>query len=172
MRGVTAATPGCGAVLIAQAITVEVSAAILAVITSSTGSGDICNGAPITLPASSGESYLWSTGEVTSAIEVTEADVYSVIVTSPNNCQSESLPLEVQEINFSTPTITPLGTTAFCSGEDVVLEASGGAAFTWSTGETASAISVANPGVYTVESLSGSCSVTSLPIEVTVFELP
>src|SRR5450759_3085919 len=48
--------------------------------------GIICNGATATLTASGGTSYIWSSGETTSAITKGTAGTYTVTVTHANGC--------------------------------------------------------------------------------------
>lgn len=169
---ISASTPGCSSVTLNNQLTVEVEAAPQVTITSNTGNGEVCNGQTIDLTASSGDSYLWNTGEVSPTITVGIANNYTVTVTYANGCESESVPFSVQEITVSTPTITALGNTSFCEGEDVVLEASGGTNYEWSTGATTPTIQVTTSGNYAVNSIEGSCQETSAPITITVYDLP
>jgi len=69
-----------------------------------------------------------------------------------------------------TATITPGGSTAFCSGGSVVLTASGGTGYLWSTSAATAAITALSSGSYTVTvtaangcSASKSQSVTAYP---------
>lgn len=80
---------------------------------------------PLVVTAATGfsnDEYLWSTGEMTSEIEITETGVYSITVTTPNGCVassefdviiSEPANIEVVEtVDFSDPnniTITVTG---------------------------------------------------------------
>lgn len=80
----------------------------------------------------------------------------------------------------TTPVLTAMGATTFCTGGSVVLRASGGTSgsYTWSNGATTDSIVVTTPGTYTVRSGAGSCvsaasnaavvSVTSKPLPVAV----
>lgn len=67
------------------------------------------------------------------------------------------------------PVITPSSYTAFCPGQSVVLSASAGNNYLWSTGATTKEITVTESGVYTVQE-NDVCGnpVSSDPVTVTV----
>lgn len=72
-----------------------------------------------------------------------------------------------------TPTITPSGTTTFCSGNSVTLSAPAGFSYLWSNGETTQNITVNQTGNYTVQTIAGGCtSAVSSPIAVYVISTP
>lgn len=58
---------------------------------SASGPVTFCEGGSVTLTASSGSSYLWSTGASTQSITVNTAGNYSVIVTDANGCSTSAL---------------------------------------------------------------------------------
>jgi gliding motility-associated-like protein len=66
-----------------------------------TSSGPItfCYGDNVTLSSSPGTKYVWSTGETTSSIYVTEAGNYSVKVVDNSGCRSESSSATVVTVN-------------------------------------------------------------------------
>ncbi len=68
---------------------------------SSTISGilNVCSGST-ELKASSGATYLWSTGEISQNIIVTAIGVYSVTVTDSFGCSSTALTKPVLNISF------------------------------------------------------------------------
>lgn len=68
-------------------------------------------------------------------------------------------------------TITPSGPTTFCDGGSVVLTASGGDSYAWSTTETTPGITVNTSGVYTVTVTNTTSGCTSTG-EVTVLVKP
>jgi hypothetical protein len=70
------------------------------------------------------------------------------------------------------PTITASGSTSFCQGGSVVLTSSSNIGNTWSNGSTSQSITVSNTGTYTVNVSNGNCSYTSLPISVSVNQVP
>ncbi len=76
-------------------------------------------------------------------------------------------------VQMPLPTITAGGATTFCAGGSVTLTASPGASYAWSNSETTQSINVTQSGNYTVTVLnSGGCSVTSIPVGVTVNPAP
>jgi hypothetical protein len=54
------------------------------------GPTTFCQGGTVTLTASGGTSYLWSTGAITSAISVTESGTYTVTVTDSYGCTAST----------------------------------------------------------------------------------
>ena len=74
----------------------------------------------------------------------------------------------------STPTITPSGSTSFCTGGSVTLTSSSGSGYLWSTGATTQDINVTNSGSYTVQITDavGCQSAASAATDVTVNALP
>ncbi|MDP1728245.1 MAG: T9SS type A sorting domain-containing protein [Bacteroidota bacterium] len=76
-------------------------------------------------------------------------------------------------VQLPLPIISAGGPTTFCAGGSVTLTASPGVSYTWSNSETTQSINVTQSGNYTVTVLnSGGCSVTSLPLSVTVNPTP
>ncbi|WP_421798407.1 ice-binding family protein [Haliscomenobacter sp.] len=106
-----------------------------------------CEGQSTQLCASGGTSYLWSTGETTSCINVNASGTYTVTVTNASGCFSSC---------SETITITPLpvclitGNDAICVGQSTQLCASGGTSYLWSTGASTSCIIVNAAGNYSV----------------------
>ena len=129
-----------------------------------TGDDTICEGGSTELCAPAGAaSYLWSTGEATSCITVSEAGPYSVTITDADGCSS-TCSVTVTDNPVGTCTIT--GDDTICEGESTELCAPAGAAtYLWSTGESASCITVSEAGPYSVtitdaDGCSSTCSVT------------
>jgi len=56
----------------------------------SSGSTTICEGDVVSLSSSAGDSYLWSNGETTQSIDVTDGGTYTVIITDLAGCTSPS----------------------------------------------------------------------------------
>lgn len=85
-----------------------------------------------------GATYLWSTGAITTSIEVTTSGTYSVKRTIGSNEETAQEPVSVTV--FQAPPI--VGNNKVCIGEKTALTASGGNAYLWSTGATTSSVQV------------------------------
>jgi len=146
-----------------------------------TGSDGItCSGADVTLRASGGGTYLWSTGATSSALFIapTITTTYTVTVTN-NGCSGTAS--QIITVNpVPSPGITLVessGTSAndglTCEGGQVNLSASGGGTYLWSTGASSSEISVAptTTTTYTVTVTSEGCNATASQV-ITVNPLP
>jgi hypothetical protein len=133
------------------------------------GPTTFCAGGSVTLTASSGTSYLWSTGATTQSIPVSASGNYSVTVTNANGCSATSTPAAVTVNANPTASITAGGPTTFCAGGSVTLTASSGTSYLWSTGATTQSITVSSSGTYSVAITNANgCSTTSAPAAVTV----
>ena len=87
-----------------------------------TGDVEICEGDDIELTANYGDSYLWSTGETTQSIMVSESGNYTVTVQN-SNCSFVygSAETNVSEVTVDAPTIeNPISTS--CIGESLSIE--------------------------------------------------
>lgn len=116
---------------------------------SPSGNQNLCQGSSLVLTASGGSSYLWSTGATTSSITVVAGGTYSVIVTNGSGCSDTSATVNVTTVTPQA-SISPSGATNFCQGDSVILTASAGSNFSWSTGASTQAITVTTSGTYTV----------------------
>ncbi len=141
---------------------------------STSGPTTFCQGGNVTLIASTSSSYLWSNGATTQSINVIQSGNYTVTVTNANGCSTSSAPVSVVVNALPNTIISPSGSTTFCQGGSVTLNAPPGAtSYLWSNGSTAASITVTQSGNYTVtETNANNCSSTSLPMAVTVFSLP
>ena len=117
---------------------------------------DLCKGADVQLTLSAGQSYLWSTGETTQSITVSNSGDYTGVVTHSDGSQLVGGPVTISELEA-------LEAFLFVNGFDTVknyvnlnadgkltLNASEGTKYVWSTGETTSSITVSQPGDYWV----------------------
>ncbi len=140
------------------------------------GPTTFCAGGSVTLTASAGSSYLWSTGATTQSINVTTAGTYTVQVTNASGCQSAASVGTTVTVNAvpAAPTITAGGPTTFCVGDSVTLSSSAGDSYLWSDGSTTQSISANTAGIYTVivTNSSGCSSPASSSTSVTVNPLP
>jgi PKD-like domain len=132
-----------------------------------------CQGGSVTLTASVGSSYLWSTGATTQGITVNASGNYSVTVTNANNCSATSSATTIIVNSLPAADISASGSTIFCQGGSVTLTASAGSSYLWSTGATTQATTLNASGNYsvTVTDLNG-CPATSSATTVTVNPLP
>ncbi|MGZ4042940.1 MAG: T9SS type B sorting domain-containing protein [Bacteroidia bacterium] len=124
------------------------------------GSGTtFCQGDSVTLTASGGSSYTWSTGAATNSITVSTAGTYTV--TSTNVCESTQATQLITVNPLPAPLITAGSGTTFCQGDSVTLTASGGSSYVWSTGAVTNSINVSTTGTYTVTATNACGSVTA-----------
>lgn len=138
----------------------------------SSGSTVICSGQAVVLSAPEGYNYVWSNGETSSSISVTQSGTYQVSVSEGSDCFSVSQSIEIVVNPDETPSIEALGETTFCRGGSVVLNASAASSYQWSNGGTSAQVEVTESGSYTVTT-QGLCeSFTSAPVEITVLSSP
>jgi hypothetical protein len=125
-----------------------------------------CQGTSVTLSASGGSSYLWSTGATTQTINVNpnSTTTYSVQVTQ-NGCSSSDTVMVT--VNPS-PTINAGSDVTINLGESTTLTATGGNTYLWSTGSTSSSITV-SPTVTTTYTVTGYLNGCQNTDSVTVF---
>ncbi|MBK8568081.1 MAG: gliding motility-associated C-terminal domain-containing protein [Saprospiraceae bacterium] len=113
----------------------------------------VCAGSPASLAASGSNivSYLWSTGQTTASIPVTQSNTYFVVVTDANGCSATaSQPFTV----LAPPTVDINGPSSVCTGNSATFALSGNfAQATWDTPtgtSNAATITASQPGTYAV----------------------
>jgi len=160
-----------------NAITVTVNPNPNTTITPS-GATSICQGSSVTLNAGATNStpvtYLWSNGATTSSIVATASGSPTVAITNNFGCTTTSAPTTVTVLPLPVATITAGGSTTFCAGGTVALNASAGSTYLWSPGgATTQTLNATTAGNYSV-TVSGAngCSATSTPIAVNVLAAP
>jgi hypothetical protein len=154
------------------AVTVTLNPLPAATITTS-GPITFCEGGKVILTASAGSSYLWSTGATTQSIEVSTSGNYSVKVTNVNGCTATSTETIIRVNPLPAATITASGPITFCEGGKVILTASAGSSYLWSTGATTQSIEVSTSGKYSVKVTNANgCTATSTETIITVNPLP
>ncbi|WP_439151247.1 T9SS type A sorting domain-containing protein [Winogradskyella sp.] len=132
----------------------------------------IMAGDSTTLTVQGATTYLWSTGETASFIEVSPSDTTTYTVTGFNNgCENtvQVVVTVIPELNANAGEDVTI-----CFGETVTLNASGGVNYIWNTGEIDSIIEV-NPSVttiYTVTATDAFGNSDSDSVTVTVNEIP
>ena len=136
---------------------------------SADGPVSFCEGGKVTLTASSGTSYIWSTGAVTQSVQINSSGNYTVQVTT-GNCRATSSPIKVTVNPLPvTPVISASCATSFCVGGNVTLSTGKAASYLWSNGATTQSIKVTTGGNYTVTvKNSYGCSATSAIIKIIV----
>lgn len=131
---------------------------------SSDDSLTICNGDTVTLTASGGQSYAWSTGAQNASTQVTSVGTY--FVTAYNDCGWDATSVYVAQV--PEPPFTLKATKdSICPGESTVLSLFGSqTSQVWSQGAITAAITVTKPGTYSV-TFSGVCNERKADIEIT-----
>jgi len=116
-----------------------------------------------------GKTYLWSTGATTQTITPGTTGIYSVVVTNPVSGCFSSDTIQVTITGKPTASITS-NIVSTCTGGSATLTANTGmSAYSWSTGETTSAITVNSAGTYsvTVTNSLGCTGSASQPVTMT-----
>lgn len=135
-----------------------------------TGGTTICQGQSTNIAATAGYvSYMWSSGQTSSSITVTNAGNYAVTTTDVNGCIATSSPKTIVVNALPQPSITALGATSFCDGGSVMLDAGTGYnSYSWSNGKSTQTVSITASGNYTVTVTDANgCSATSPLVTVT-----
>jgi hypothetical protein len=133
---------GCTAIATANVIP-------LTLITSTFTPFTSCTGGPNTITVSGNGglapyTYLWNTGATTPMISNVTNGVYTITVTDANGC------IGIDTTNYTGFVVTASGPTVFCQGDSVILTATGGSNYLWSTGATTASITVHTTGSFTV----------------------
>ena len=147
-------------------ISVNVSSAPAPTISAS--STQACSGDVVTVTASAADSYLWSTGETSQSIQVTNTAAVYVTVTNANACNGVGQSATTN-ITF---TATPTAAGSFTTAGNVVTftnTSTGATAYSWDFGDftnssaTAPAHAYAANGTYTVvlTAINGNCTNTA-----------
>jgi gliding motility-associated-like protein len=109
-------------------------------------SANICMGDSVTLSSSVGSSaYLWDTGDTTASIMVNPVvnTTYALTMINPPFCNGTVMDFMVINV-FSNPVanISSTSNDTVCSGTNVMLLASGGSSYVWSTTDSTSSIAI------------------------------
>lgn len=144
------AVGGCGDTICAP-VTINIQGGPTASITPS-GPTTICEGSTVTLTANGGTSYLWSTGEQTQDIIVSQAGSYTATAINACGQADASITISVTPL----PVASASGPATACPGQAIALTASGGTGYLWSNGATTADAQALGPGTYTV-TVSDAC---------------
>lgn len=170
----TYTNPGCQAPI--SALLVNLSA----------NNSTVCNGDLITVNATivSGNflSYFWTGGAGTYANPTQLSTAYQTdpgfqgtdvlrfgVIGICNDTSYTDLQITIG--SGSAASINTSGPSTFCAGDSVVLTASAGSTYLWSTSETTQSITVNSSNTYTV-TVTGSCGTSTASQSVTVDPLP
>ena len=127
----------------------------------------ICAGESVTLEASGGSDYVWSTGETSQSITVNPSTTtnYTVTVSNGQASASDSVQVTVNPL----PVANAGNDITITEGNSTTLIASGGSTYLWNTGETTSSITVSpsQTTTYTVLVTDNNCS-SEATVTVTV----
>jgi len=101
----------------------------------------VCAGDPVTLTASGGSEYDWSSGDTTAAIDLTPqaSGTYQVTISGENSCSSV-LGQSIQVASGAGLSVSPDAT--ICAGESVTLSSNGAESQLWSSGDTTALVTV------------------------------
>jgi len=142
----------------------------------------ICSGDSITLQASGGTAYQWSSGGPATAaytVAPTSTKTYTVTVTNSYNCTaSESVTVTVKPLPNANISLS--GSATLCIGQSVTLNASNGTGYTYQwyknnallSGETDASLTVNTSGSYKVAVDLNGCPRTSSTQVITVNPVP
>lgn len=128
-----------------------------------------CANNPVVLAAGfTADTYLWSTGETTSSITVTNAGSYGLTV-SLNGCSASDL----ISVNYESPDLQIQDPQSYCVGDSLTIQAGAGfASYSWSNASTNSSLTVNGPGMYAVTVTDSNGCSASQSITVTENALP
>lgn len=125
----------------------------------------LCAGAQLTLsaqPIGTATAYRWSTGATTATISINQAGTYRVTTTFVDGQHSSAWHVVTASAVAPPPRIE--GDTVLCPGSSSSLTAVASTAlsYRWSTGATTTAISIIQPGIYSLTATySGGCTQTT-----------
>jgi PKD repeat protein len=108
---------GCSA---SAALQVDVLSPVPADSIDITGSNPLCEGDSLLLTAQSSNSYLWSTGDTSQSVYISDAGDYYAQITDQNGCPVNTPPVTVQLI--PRPDFEVTGTETVCEGQFIRLE--------------------------------------------------
>ncbi len=151
-------------------------------------STSICSGDSLVIDANAGAgfSYQWLQndtiipGAIAISYKATTQASYAVQVKDPNGCFDTSAAVLVNVTAAPLATTTPAGSVSLCAPNSITLTADTGTglSYQWQqngaaiNGATNVALTASTTGSYAVKVFNGSCTVNSLPVQVTINPLP
>ncbi|PBQ30700.1 hypothetical protein CNR22_02565 [Sphingobacteriaceae bacterium] len=131
------------------------------------GASQICAGQSVSLTASGAMSYTWNNSSFSNSLVASPvtSTVYTAQGTNIAGCISGIVSFSVAVVSPSLISIT--GPTVACSGQTVILTASGYPTYTWNTGATGASV-VVTPSSSTTYSVIGGSSTCSNSAQLAV----
>ncbi len=123
------------------------------------GPTTFCDGGSVTLTASGGTSYLWSTGATSASITVTQGGSYSVTATNAASCSATSAPTTVT-VNPTPSAAFSYAASTYCLGGSNPVPTVTGAANGTFTGTAGLSINNATGEINLTASAAGTYTVT------------
>jgi hypothetical protein len=137
------------------------------------GETSFCKDNQLVISANDAETYLWSTGEITKSVEITETGTYTVSITDANGCVGVSTGINTIVFPLPSSAVTVIGELEFCRNDSLILTADPAKDYLWSTGDSSQTIIVKSSGEYRVTITdSNGCSAISSNHIVKVNDLP
>lgn len=135
------------------------------------GDSIVCRGDTITLTASGGVSYIWSTGDTTQSIQIIPDSSLTVSVTvfDENTCS------DIVYKDITVIQLTPVyieGEEGFCMNDSTLLVAYGATDFVWNTGHRGDSLMIVQGGTYSVAYVDEHACVSVAYKTVEQYELP
>jgi hypothetical protein len=135
---------------------------------------NVCAGGSVTLVASGASSYTWSTGSISSAINLTPSITADYTVNGSNGSCTGSQTVTVF-VNPNPTLVTTASSSTICVGNTTSLSVSGANSYTWNPGNFVGASNTVNPSSTTTYTVVGAdingCLDTKFNV-VTVDQLP
>jgi hypothetical protein len=128
----------------------------------------ICNGESVTITVSGASAYTWTPGNTsgtTIVVSPTTAAIYAVDGTNTLGCTSSAQHLIL--VNYG-PTVSVVANkTMVCTGQPIVLSASGASSYNWTNGPATPVYSI-NPTANTIYTVTGSHSANNCTTSRTI----
>jgi hypothetical protein len=133
----------------------------------------VCAGTSVTLTASGGDSYSWSTGQSSTSITVSPSETTTYSVTAEiSACSGNEEMITVEILDAPVAIISPADPSV-CEGESITLSASGGSSYEWSTGETGNSITISPSAAMNISVIpTNTCVGDATTVNVEVVEIP
>jgi gliding motility-associated-like protein len=127
----------------------------------------MCTGDTLTIAAPIGyQRFLWSTGDTTQNVRITEPGKYSVKLYT-TNCFG----YDTTEVKLYAPNRALLADTIICENDSVLLDAGVSSSYLWSTGDTGRFTTIHTAGTYMLRFFDEKCFVYDT-VEVAPYTVP